>query len=329
MKFIYYNSNDLIILPKNYKKKIVVEMTTPTPARARFAPTHHVASTLRNMSDFRNEASRSSNPQHRQAAASRVLNAHRNIQSAAHGQRNANSSYWNTPQNFSSHKFINTNKITNNKSTTNYNIDHGMLINPNSQLKHSFIQRNRQKQTTKSNIQSKKQNTIHKFVHNTKTRLRGIAYDLKHWKQLPQRTISEKLKFVFMRDDRHWSIIGLIFVAVVILCIGMLIYYLVRHGLTSTSNGNVSNDLVASSGPVVSSTAPATTTSAASSPKVETANNVLIGGYNTLNANSESIDDLMAQLHGGHTTVNNSSMTDLNSNDWDSISGAFPFIEFD
>ena len=296
-------------------------MSTPTPARARLAPTHHVASTLRNMSDFRNEATRSSNSQHRHVIASRVLNAHRNIQSAAHGQRNANSSYWNAPQNFSSLQFSNINGSVNNKSA-NYNIDHGILINPNSQLKHSFIQRNHEKQSTKPNIQSQKQHTIHKFVHNTKIRLRGIAYDLKHWKQLPQRTFSEKLKFVFMRDDRHWSIIGLIFVAVVILCIGMLIYYLVRHGLTNVKQSNNSNDLAAA----ISSSASASTTPTDG----PTGNNVLTGGGNALNANSESIDDLMAQIHGGYASVqNNGITTDLNSNDWDSVSGAFPFIEFD
>jgi hypothetical protein len=67
--------------------------------------------------------------------------------------------------------------------------------------------------------------------------VKGTMYDLAHFSELPGDGVGAKLKYACTRDNRMWTIVGLVLCFVLLICIVIVIAILVKRGGTRRLTG--------------------------------------------------------------------------------------------
>jgi hypothetical protein len=144
------------------------------------------------------------------------------------------------------------------------------------------------------------------FVADTATRIRGVAYDLGKWDQLPVKGgVGAKIKYVFGRDQRPWTMAGLLGCLLVAVLVIVGIYFAVKaEGKSRLSGGAVRGGIGGIGG---------------------------IGATGATGGTSFAQEDPLAAFDTGSAVMSGGGGGGGGGGDFDPdlLSGEFPFIEFD
>jgi hypothetical protein len=194
------------------------------------------------------------------------------------------------------------------RSRSTDGIVHGQYVNPATNV-------NKQQPAAKSGAARRAQRRPKRsFINDTTTRLKGVAYDLGKWKELPVKGVGAKIKYIFGRDGRPWSLTGVLGCLLLLAVVGVCIYFIAKavRGKPRLYGGG-------------SSAMTHVATAASHSPAVPPPAAVA-GGAGTFDPLEAFADGAGG---GGGGGISSNGLDGGYGGDPDLLSGEFPFIEFD